>query len=143
VNGTFPQWERGAPYWVWVLCCINTTLFAVLAVGAGVFGLSAVAEGMPPVNLLMAVALPTAMALLMAALTRAWRLRRTWAWWVLVVVGFLDGASTLLEFLLAGPGVSVVLQLAVATTVLVLLFRSSSRAWGGRARTDPQAAAVS
>ena len=143
MSGTFPQWERGAPYWVWILCCLQTTLLAVLAVGTGIFGLSAVADGVPPVNVLLAVALPALMTVLMAVLTRAWRLRRTWAWWVLVVMGFLDGTYRLLELLLAGAGVGVVVHLAATTLVLVLLFRSSSRAWGGRSLHDPQAAAVS
>lgn len=140
MSATFPQWERGAPYWVWVLCCVHTTLFAVLAFGSGLFGLSAVAEGMPPVNVLLAVAPPTLMAVLMAALTRAWRLRRGWTWWVLVILGFLDATYTLMEFLFAAPGPSAVLRLAAATTVLVLLFRSSSRAWAGRSNSSPQPA---
>lgn len=128
MSGTFPQYERGAPYWVWFLCCLGTTLLIAATVGAGFLALGAVAGGAPPAALLM-VPLAAVFPVLMGRLTRAWRQRRAWAWWVLTVLSAVGCAFGLLQVLLAGPDVRGVLGLAVNTLFLVLLSQPSSRAW--------------
>jgi hypothetical protein len=131
----FPQYERGAPYWVWFLLCLQTTLLIIAAVGVGLFALSAVADGAPPAALLV-VLLYAVFPALMAVLTRAWRLKRAWSWWVLLALSALGSAYALLEVLLAGPGLGVVVAMAVNTLYLSLLAQPSSRRWTRPAAED-------
>jgi uncharacterized membrane protein YhaH (DUF805 family) len=142
VSETFPQWERGAPYWVWLLWCLQTTLLIIATVRVGVFGLAAVADGTHPTALLV-VLLYAVLPMLTGLLTRAWRRRRAWSWWVLVALSALGCAYSLLELLLEGPGVGVVVGMAVNTLFLVLLSRPSSRRWIRPAAQDRAQSAVS
>ena len=123
----FPQYERGAPYWVWVLLCLQTTLLTIATIGVGLFALGVVADGASPAALLV-VLLYAAFPVLVGLLARAWRRQRVWSWWALVALSAVGGAYGLVQ-LLAGGGVGAVAALAVDALVLALLFRPAGRRW--------------
>jgi hypothetical protein len=123
----FPQYERGAPYWVWFLLCLQTTLLIIATAGVGLFALGVVADGASPAAFL-AVLLYAVFPVLTGLLAKAWRQQRAWSWWLMVILSALGGAYALLQ-VLAAPGLGVVVGLAVNALVLALLLQPSSRRW--------------